>query len=550
VLDEDYYLVNFRFLIDFVGETYQGLLSESEVHWRSSIVGMPESAQRLYVRLSGRQSTVFRQSKLKYPEIDSIAESAQALCAKGLGSDEAPFELSELLPAFTKPELIKLLDLRDQRQLSRIELEQYIIENDSDDDIETLQQADSWITVEGLDEYAVYKLCFFGNCYQDMSEFVLRDLGIFTYEQYRIDKQSRVFQTREQLEAHLQYFDCAIEFDYVDETDIDALLDVNNALPKNHNNDPHLARRINRLRNTIARQLERLDEPDQALALYQCSTSPPSRERQVRLLMKLSRFNEAQLLCSQIKAEPITDEELQFIDTIRPKLNKELSIPPPKRKKFRPVTTKLNLTESEDRVEIIACEFYEQFGECFYVENALINGVMGLFMWDIIFAPVDGVFYNPFQSIPADFYQNTFYEKRSELIVERFAELDDPLRFSARVWEFYESRHGTMNRMVNWQYLSEELLSLALIRIPVSHWRALFNRILNDLRANTSGLPDLILFPNAGSAGSADSYELLEIKGPGDALQKNQRRWMQYFSEHRIPYRVVHIRWTSPSTPA
>jgi len=511
---------------------------------------MPESAQRLYVRLIGRQSTVFRQSKLKYPEIDSIAESAETLCANGLGSNEAPFELSELLPAFTKPELIKLLGLRDQRQLSRSELEEYIVENDLSDDLETLQQADSWITVEGLDEYAVYKLCFFGNCYQDMSEFVLRDLGLFTYEQYCIDKQSRVFQTRAQLDAHLQYFDCVIEFDYVDETDIDALLDLNNALPENHSNDPHLVRRIDRLRNTIARQLERLDEPGQALALYQCSTSPPSRERQVRLLMKLSRFNEAERLCKQIKAEPIADDELQFVDTITPKLNKALSIPPPKKKNFKPVTTKLNLTNSEDRVEIIAREFYGQFGECFYVENALINGVMGLFMWDIIFAPVDGVFYNPFQSIPADFYQKEFYEKRSNLIVERFAELDDPLRFSARVWEFYESRHGTMNRMVNWQYLSEELLSLALIRIPASHWRVLFDRILKDLRNNTSGLPDLVLFPNADTADSVGLYEFLEIKGPGDALQKNQRRWMQYFSEHRIPYRVVHIRWTSQSAPA
>jgi len=195
-------------------------------------------------------------------------------------------------------------------------------------------------------------------------------------------------------------------------------------------------------------------------------------------------------------------------------------------------------------VESVAREFYSQYGDCFYVENTLINGVLGLFMWDIIFAPVNGVFYNPFQSIPADFYQKEFCENRAALISERFAELDDPLLFSARVWKFYESRNGTMNRLVNWQYMSEELLSLALSRIPVNDWRAFFNRMLKDLRSNTSGFPDLILFPKAGS------YELLEIKGPGDAVQKNQRRWMQYFSEHRIAYRVVHVRWSNQSAPA
>jgi len=541
VLEEDYYLANFRSLIDFVGDTYHGLLSDAELSWHSAIVRVPEPAQRLYVRLSGRRSSVFRLSKLKYPEIDTIVDAAQTLCDNGLGSTKAPAELSQLLPAFTKPELIKLLGLNEHKRLSRADLEQHIIDCDSVDDINVLQQADRWITVDGLDEYAVFKLCFFGNCYQDMSEFVLTDLGIFTYEQYRIDNQTRVFQTRQQLDAHLQYFACSTAFSDIDLMDVEALLSVSNALPENKMHDPHLARRVDRLRNSIARQLERLDEPQQALSMYKLTDMPPSRERQVRVLMKLSRFNDAMQVCQDMQSAPLSDEELQFVDTITPKLQKQLSIPSPKRHTFRPITTKLNLSAGEARVEVLAREFYEQFGECFYVENALINGVLGLFIWDIIFAPIEGVFYNPFQSAPADFYQKEFCEKRAELLAERFAELSDPLHFSARVWQCYESRQGTMNRLVNWHYLTEALLSLALIRIPTSDWRVLFDRMLRDLRNNTSGFPDLILFPTNGS------YELLEIKGPGDTVQKNQKRWMSYFSEFNIPYRVVHIRWANQS---
>jgi len=544
VLEEDYYLANFRSLIDFVGKTYQGLLSDAELRWLRAIEGAPEPAQRLYVRLSSRRSNVFRLSKLKYPEIKSIDAAAQALHTEGLCSTTAPEELSELLPAFTKPELINLLSSHDLRQYSRADITSILLDIDSKDDVNVLQCSDRWITIKGLDEYTVFKLCFFGNCYQDMSEFVLSDLGVFNYEQYRIDKQSRVFQTREQLEAHLQYFACATLVSEVDQSDVGALLEVDQSLPKKNKNDPHLTRRVDRLRNTIARQLERLDEPEQALLLYRQSHKPPSRERQVRLLMKLSRFDDALKICKDIQSAPQADEELQFVDTIRPKLYKQLCMPVTRQRRFRPETTKLNLTPGDARVELIACEFYGQFGDCFYVENTLINGVLGLFIWDIIFAPVSGAFYNPFQSIPADFYQKEFGQKRAALIKDRFTELDDPLRFSARVWEFYESRYGIMNRLVNWQYLSKELLSLALIRIPVADWRILFDRLLKDLRNHTSGLPDLILFPKQGS------YELLEIKGPGDAVQKNQRRWMQYFSEHRIPYRVVHIRWAIESTPA
>lgn len=544
MLEEDYYLANFRSLVEFVEQTYQGLLSEAELRWYDAFMGASEPAQRLYVRLMGRRAYLFRLSKLRYPEIASISDAALELCACGLGVGTPPTELVDLLPTFTKPELIKLLGLAAQRPLSRGELEQHISDRNLVSDIETLQHHDEWIEVAGFEEFTVFKLCFFGNCYQDLSEFVLRDLGVFEYEQYRIDKQSRVFQSRQQIDAHLQYFECATMLEQIDHGDADALLDVNQLLPENKSHDAHLTRRVDRLHNSVARQLERLGQLDDALRLYQQSEKPPSRERQVRVLMKLERFQEALQLTGAMLAEPYADEEIQFVETVQPKLHKALDLPQPKKTRFRPLTTKLTLSAGEARVEFIARDFYAQFGECFYVENTLINGVLGLFIWDIIFAPVKGVFYNPFQSAPADFYQPEFLQSRAQLIENRFEELKDPLRFSARVWERFEQSQGISNRLVSWQYLNADVLSLALIRIPVNDWRNIFSRVLSDLRNHTSGLPDLILFPKDGS------YEMIEIKGPGDAVQKNQRRWMAYFSEHRIPYRVVHISWASQTTSA
>lgn len=544
MLEEDYYLANFRSLITFVGQTYQGLLSEAELRWYAAFLGVSEPSQRLYVRLIGRRAALFRLSKLRYPEIASISTAAAELCANGLGIGDAPQHLHDLLPVFTKPELVKLLNLQAVRQLSRGEIEDYIVDRDYPSDLLTLQQHDAWFAVAGLSEYTVFKLCFFGNCYQDMSEFVLRDLGVFQYEQYRIDKQSRVFQSREQIDAHLQCFDCATMLDQVDHQDAHALLDVDKALPEIKTHDAHLTRRVDRLHNVIARQLERIGHLEDALDRYRQSERPPSRERQVRVLMKLDRPQEAHALCTAIMAQPYASEEVQFVETIQPKLHKLLQLPMPSKPRFRPLTTKLTLSAGDARVESIACDFYKQFGECFYVENALINGVLGLFIWDIIFAPVDGVFYNPFQSAPADFYQPEFLQARAALLENRFLELDEPLRFSARVWERFEISKGISNPLVSWHSLSEALLSLALIRIPVADWRRMFSRMLDDLRNHTSGLPDLILFPRDGS------YEMLEIKGPGDAVQKNQRRWMAYFAEHRIPYRVVHISWASQVTSA
>ena len=69
---------------------------------------------------------------------------------------------------------------------------------------------------------------------------------------------------------------------------------------------------------------------------------------------------------------------------------------------------------------------------------------------------------------------------------------------------------------------------------------ALFERLLSDLRYHRTGLPDLIHFPHDGG------YRLIEVKGPGDRLQKNQQRWMAFFARQDIPHRVAQVSWAPP----
>ena len=101
----------------------------------------------------------------------------------------------------------------------------------------------------------------------------------------------------------------------------------------------------------------------------------------------------------------------------------------------------------------------------------------------------------------------------------------------------WEQKYGLMNPLVNWQALEPGLIELALERIDYRHWRAVFERVLRDLRNNRAGFPDLVYFPSGGG------YELIEVKGPGDTLQKNQQRWMQYFHRHGIPHLLARVTW-------
>jgi hypothetical protein len=36
---------------------------------------------------------------------------------------------------------------------------------------------------------------------------------------------------------------------------------------------------------------------------------------------------------------------------------------------------------------------------------------------------------------------------------------------------------------------------------------------------------------------------MVEVKGPGDRIQDNQQRWLEYFAQHQIPAEVYYVRW-------
>ncbi|WP_157995384.1 VRR-NUC domain-containing protein [Peristeroidobacter soli] len=99
-------------------------------------------------------------------------------------------------------------------------------------------------------------------------------------------------------------------------------------------------------------------------------------------------------------------------------------------------------------------------------------------------------------------------------------------------------KHGTSAPFVHWSALEESTLQLALACIPVEHLKLSFARLLDDLGANSTGFPDLVQFFVA-----ARTYKFIEVKGPGDRVRDNQRRWLQFCARHRLPVEVCHVSW-------
>ncbi len=539
VLAEDYYVRAFMTVLDVVESRHADLLSDAERGWSAALRACPERARRLYIRLATRRGTRFRLSKLRYPEIGDIGSAAAELVDCGLASEEAPRSLAGLLAAFNVGELARLLDVPAGAGRRRADKVRALLERDASADRAALACADAWVAPSGLAHFATFRLCFFGNLHQDLAEFVLQDLGAVRYEAYALDARSRHFRTREQIERHLRYHECELAREHLDRRDPDALRGLLACLPARLEGDVHLERRLDRLRNAVARDLERLSLPEEALYVYATTRRPPARERRVRLLLRAERTEEARVACEAIVRAPRSEAEAEFAARTLSRLAPAGPARPGRRARaWRPATTVLTLRDDGLRVERSALEYYARSGPCYWLENGLVRSMLGLYVWDLVFADVPGAFFNPFQAAPADFREG-FREARHESLGARLAELDAPdgaARLRARVVATLESRRGIANPLVRWTRVSREALELSLERVPPAHWKALFDRMLDDLSEHVSGLPDLVRFPDAGG------YELIEIKGPGDALQQHQRRWLRHFDRHGIPARVVHVR--------
>jgi len=121
-----------------------------------------------------------------------------------------------------------------------------------------------------------------------------------------------LFQTRQQLQAHLEYYQCAELFDSACENGSEALAELHRQLPVAIEGDSTLTRRLDNLGNKIARQLEREDALINAAEIYRHNQQPPARERLVRIKNKQGDNEAAISLCREIIESPVDTDELDF----------------------------------------------------------------------------------------------------------------------------------------------------------------------------------------------------------------------------------------------
>lgn len=538
-LPAGYHVENLTTLLHAVVAQYEDLLDAHELELYQRYSSLSSTAKSLYYRLLTRRGQFLRQDKLNYDDIPQLNMTLAELCESGMASSNHAADPALLLGLLTRPELIQHFKPSGHSKLNKQQLLATILEQtDSELILETLRAAFPYVEAHYQDAFETFQVCFFGNNHQDLSEFVIRDLGHVQYENYSLCRQTRYFQTRQQLQQQMLYSSARQQLDDpLLLQNAHALIQLAHGLPA-PDHHPHLQRRYQKAIIHIARQLERLQCMPDALQLYQRCDRHPSRERQIRILKKQGDFDAAMALCRDIAAHGQHPEELEFAQRFLPQLQRAsgLNIQAQKRPEFREF--ELVLPKTAEAVEHqAAAALTDDLHIACYVENTLFNGLFGLFFWDIIFTATPGAFINAFQRGPLDLSSEDFYLRRQPALNARLAQLRRP-DWQTVIRKHYAAKQGIANPFVVWEALTTELLELALLRIPAQHLQSLFQRQLYHPGLFRNGFPDLIRF-------SQNDYELIEVKAPGDTLQANQIRWLKHFQQYAIPACVCWVHWDS-----
>lgn len=556
--DPLYYLHNFRWVLDWVYSRYSDLLSADEQAFVSDFRDLPNASQGLFVRMVMRKGRLFRADKLRYPELGPTDQAVAKLVADGWVNAAPVLDLESLFTLFTWPELRKML----ATSLNEVGLSGTLAKS--------ARKADALIALTELglkpatlaqwcagDAYGdapiVYELewmplcdrfrvMFFGNAHQDWSEFVLTELGMFEYESVEFREASRPFHSRAEIDAYLQLQSCRERFYDTQPLDAEAMNAIENSVPTLPSANPWLVRGRDRLVFKIAREWERAGELKRAQSLYQGCGHPEARSRHLRVLELQQDYRRALALAEQAQKAPESEAERQQLQRLLPRLQRKLGI---KRSDSVPVsahTEELQLTLPQALSVEQAVKQYLETADApvYYVENTLLTGLFGLLCWEAIFAPLPGAFFHPFQRGPADLHWPDFYPRRAHLFEGCFRLLDED-NHRACIMNDFEKKSGRQSPFVHWGALSKTLIEQALACIPPAHLKLCFERLLLDLKANRAGLPDLIqLWPEKRE------YRMIEVKGPGDRLQDNQKRWLDFFAVHKMPAVVCYVQWESP----
>ena len=558
----NYYASNLREVIGHLDKHQLDVLGPQAADDLRRIASLDEQPLRLLARLITRTTEIVRCNALNYAEVDNTEQCLVTLTDAGLIESCPPIAADALLARLRVAEIRQLFPRREQRCKTKQALVSMVLHHYGDAQIQAIvAQQIQWVGLCIGDSLQRMLIAYFGSARKDFSDFVIRDLGLVQFEDYGLDANCRVFDSAADMQSYLDLLVLQRLPARQRAAALPWLLRLIRQTRAPGDPNPDLRRRQDRLLIEWGRDFERETDFAAALTCYAAAHAHPARERQVRILSKLAKTKPpaatpqgiglshlpadpataARDLLERMHGEPVSLNEKLFADKqlsliSKANANSKLSalndLPTPWRETLWRVTH-APYPNVEQRV---LGELVGNGGSGWHVENALFTSLLGLAFWDCIFAPIAGMFSHAFQSGPRDLYWPDFRHRRSERIANRLRLLAKPGALWREIHATHATKFGLSCSLVSWPFMHPNVLAAVQQSMSSEQLLGVFDFMLTDLRQTRTGLPDLFVCYAPGA------FELVEVKGPGDQLQPNQRVWLNQLSELGIPCRVIMLR--------
>ncbi len=530
ILPEKYYHTYFIDLISFVKKHSAHLIDDRAKRFLGQYLSLSEDAQCLFLRFSNRRGPYFRMEKIDYAEID-IEKAQNELLEVEFISEDISYH-PRLLKLYTKQELWDLLGEEfslDKKMNKDVMLEvPYLplIKKESQP-IEVLKQ----------DELEYVKMLYFGHYRGRMTDFVVRDVGHVSLESLDETKFKPWFAEVEEARA---LFDIS-RISYLIRRAMHSV-DVMVIIPNLKHIDfgkfmtfPKSKKTAEKLLFELARELERVSEPQLALSFYQQIRSAPSRERQIRILDNLGKTPDAISLAEEILNDFQNAAELMFAKDFLSRPNIRIN---------RSTTARVAEAEiieikpdASIKVEELAINYFLEKGfNGIHGENFLWRNLYGLFFWEELFDQNLDNFHNPLQRSPSDLRDQSFYENRKDIIQDKLSSHADKNVFFEKLEATFHSKKGISNPFVYWfgEYL--QIAEVMVDKIPVDAILKVLHEMSRNLSDNTKGFPDLFIW-------NEDHYKFYEVKSPNDQLSPQQHFWIDFMIEAGIEVDILRLKY-------
>ncbi|XP_077228252.1 zinc ion binding/nucleic acid binding/hydrolase isoform X2 [Tasmannia lanceolata] len=591
------YQRNFHVLIQEVLEHHIHLFAEDEKRFLGSFASLSDDSQRLFIRLYTRKGPWFRMSSVSYPEISDSRRAVEELSGAGyICSLKSTNELSEcdlkgvldVLTAFELREISSLTLLRvflffwlklqkSIRCTRKQELIEWLLAAYKDGTCPMLPSIVSermgiCVRISSTAEFLLWRIqrLFFLNGEQDLSAFLLVDLGLVKYPDYNCNISHHIFPGRSELLAYEEAIEVAQIMDqFLDENNMEMVLkfiDISDQrISTSPDNVPLIPdpagsflsrfssswvyskvvtlgvsffererrykdaiRRLKRLLSSFTNDgrrgywtlrlsvnLEHLGQLNESLSVAEGGVLDPW----VRAGSKMA----LQRRVLRLGKPPRRWKTPSFAESVNKKI-KEVHV------KGRPLNCDIGMKNrfygddgDQCGVEQLALQYYAGEGggwQGVHTESGIWMTIFGLLMWDIIFVDIPNVFQTKFQTAPLDLDTDSFYVARKSLIESHLNKISSGMAEEILIIS-WQSHEGTSCRGVNWDRHCLDDLRAAVSCIDGPCLASLCRHLAQDYRSWSSGMPDLFLWRFSDK--DRGEAKLVEVKGPRDRLSEQQR---------------------------